>query len=344
MNFVLVYLGNKVPNFVYHNLKYLSKAFPKTDVYIILDKISAANFRAPAKVKVWLFEEHINSNINSLRFLNHDLQFRNGFWSLTIKRLLALVQLIEDMKLSNVLHVEADVWLSQSFPLEKIIESNFGIGYPLSNLEEGVASTLFIRDLECGEYLRTYIAREIQKNPNSTDCTILGSLYKEDAAEITVGILPTIIPSTSNLNENFDPIGHQVMSEGSEFFGGLFDAATWGQYLLGIDARNNFGFKHIYGVQPHHPCNPQSTTIWFDEITQAPIAKIGKVQLPLFSLHIHSKSKRAFIYPSMNSEVSKRANFAPKKPRQELLIQLFLVGFVKRVIFFVIRKVRKFSK
>lgn len=344
MNFVLVYLGNKVPKFVYSNLRYLTKAFPTNDIYIILDKTSVANFKAPAKVKVWLFEEDSNSDINSLGLLNHDLHFRNGFWSLTIKRLVALVQLIDDMNLENVLHIEADVWVSQSFPLEKIIASNFGIGYPLSNLDEGVASTLFIRDSECGEYLRSYIVREIQKSPNSTDCTILGSLYKENNSEITIGILPTIIPSTSNLNESFDPAAHQVMSEGSEFFGGIFDAATWGQYLLGIDPRNNSGFKHIYGVQPHHPCNPHSTTIWFDEITQVPIAKIGKEQLPLFSLHIHSKSKKAFIYPSINSEVAKRANFSPKQPRQELLIQLFLVGFVKRMIFFIIREVRKFSK
>jgi hypothetical protein len=335
MNLVLVYLGNKVPSFVYDNLNYLIKTFPNYETYMILDAKSAKNFIIPNKVKIWIFEEDKDSDLKSLNSLQHDAQFRNGFWSLTIKRLFAVTNFIEDMQIKNVLHIESDVWLSPSFPFDKLIGSESGISYPLSNLSEGVASTLFIRDIENGKHLARYALSEIEKNPDSTDCTILGSLYADPKQGGAVGILPTIIPLSLNLNVGLEPERYKVMSSAIEYFGGLFDAATWGQYLLGIDARNTAGYKHVYATQSHHPCNPKATKILFDELSQSPIVSIDEYRWPIFSLHIHSKSKTAFFYPANLSEVAKRSKVLDKSPRREISLKLFTLAIIKRATDFV---------
>jgi len=344
MNLVLVYLGNSVPSFVYENLNYLVKTFPQYETYIILDTKSSKNFYAPNKVKVWIFEEDKDSDLKSLNFLQHDAQFRNGFWSLTIKRLFAVTDFMEKMQVQNVLHIESDVWLSPNYPFDKLISAPHGISYPLSNLSEGVASTLYIRNIDNGKRLARYALKEIERNPDSTDCTILGSLYADPDEGHAVGILPTIIPLSLNLNAGLDPERFNIMSSAIEYFGGLFDAATWGQYLLGIDARNTAGYKHVYATQSHHPCNPQATKILFDELSQSPIVSINGVRWPIFNLHIHSKSKAAFTYPAKLSEVARRSNVLDKSPRREINFNLFAFAIIKRAIKFVYRRANSFIK
>jgi hypothetical protein len=344
MNLVLVYLGNKVPSFIYDNLNYLVKTFPQYETYIILDIKSSKKFKTPNKVKVWIFEEDDNSDLKALNFLQHDAQFRNGFWSLTIKRLFAVTNFMENMQVKNVLHIESDVWLSPSYPFNKLISSPHGISYPLSNLSEGVASTLYIRNIENGKRLARYALAEIERNPDSTDCTILGSLYADPDEGHAVGILPTIIPLSLNLNAGLDPVRFNIMSSAIEYFGGLFDAATWGQYLLGIDARNTAGYKHVYATQSHHPCNPHATKILFDELSQSPIVSVNESRWPIFSLHIHSKSKAAFVYPARLSEVARRADVLDKSPRREIAVNLFTLAIIKRVINFVYRRANSYKK
>ena len=79
---------------------------------------------------------------------------------------------------------------------------------------------------------------------------------------------------------------------------GIFDAAAIGQYLFGVDARNNpLGESQIGFINESAIYRASDFAFYFENINgnQVPMASYRDAQFRIYNLHIHSKIKPSFI-------------------------------------------------
>ena len=285
MKLVVVYLGRNVPKYVFLNLALLQHRFPEYDVVFLTDylknlvkaeKIGALSIRVPRSEE---YEEISPSQ------LAYDPGYRDLFWYKTLARLFALNRYLADHPNEPILHIEADVLLMPDFPLDTVRQITHSLSFPLSTVNQGAASTLFIKDRSALQNLISFAIERIEIDPGETDMTILAKYRIAYPERILV------MPSAPNQSEAF--IDHSftnqisALSENIDFFGGLFDANTWGQYLTGEDERNSRGVRQIFHFQSHHAINTQAFIFDFDSNLRVKLASEGYT---LFSLHVHSKN------------------------------------------------------
>jgi hypothetical protein len=121
---------------------------------------------------------------------------------------------------------------------------------------------------------------------------------KNDMANFSIiknktGLIKTlpIFPKNNSNNKEI-----QFVSENYDKFNYIFDAAAMGQYLGGIDPRNNpnntVGFINETCVIKYNNCKFTWATI--DDIKR-PFLKINDMHLRIFNLHIHHKDLNNFM-------------------------------------------------
>jgi len=289
MKIVLVYLGSKVPKYVFLNLDLLQKQFPQNQIVLVTDNSSAANKArkngalsalVTSPLKVWdLKPAH----------LEHDVNFRKNFWYNTLARFYALLLYAAEFPREPFLHVEADVLLLPNFPIKLFSKISTPLAYPLSTLESGAASTVFIKNFESIKNLVDFAETTAKSMPFSTDMTILAK-YASDFPE-RVLLLPTAPKNQNSFTDITDLNSYPKFTSNSDYFKGIFDANTWGQYLTGEDERNFYGIRRLYNHIPSHAIEPRKFRIEFKSNLQVIIENF---KVDLFSLHIHSKEKKLF--------------------------------------------------
>jgi hypothetical protein len=201
-----------------------------------------------------------------------------------------------------VLHIEADVWLSPNFPMRKIAAIDKLLAYPLTNADQGVASTVFIRNLSGAKLLKEFSEKCMAEDNQTTDVSVLGRLYLEHPSEVL--ILPTAPSPGFSFHDHVSPQTRADMSEQFSHFGGVFDASTWGQFITGEDPRNSIGKKYLYHHQLHHAICPIDLTFSFNNYRN--LTAIDSFwHFEIFSLHIHSKATKVFDKIFSYSTISK---------------------------------------
>ena len=117
---VFIFLGRTVPNYVLSNINRTSSLFGLETYFVVREAdISLFSDKLNKNIKVRRLQ-HTNVLLNSK--LEHDWNFRNGFWFYTLERLIALKQIHDWFdKDTAILHIEADMLLFQSFPFELVL-------------------------------------------------------------------------------------------------------------------------------------------------------------------------------------------------------------------------------
>lgn len=307
----VVYLGPRVPKYVFNNLSYLKETFPELNLIFISDNVRAlkkveafgvSTRKSPSSKELWP-EFHTLTNLPA--------NFRNEFWRLTITRFKAIEILLRELN-SPVLQIEADVWLSPTFPFRTIGKLQ-KIGYSMTTNIHGSPSIVWFPNLAIIRSFNEFALRYVIENPNITDMLILGK-YAKDLRETV-----TILPSTL---EN-------IYEDANEFIGidsiSIFDPGTFGMYLLGEDARNHKGFKLFNKVQESHLANPDSYNFEYRQgeliLTQRGVEK--KLQ----SLHIHSKG--VSIFRNHEKEIVKRVRQIRPTPWRSFQLNVFLHQLIR---------------
>jgi hypothetical protein len=317
---IFVSLGPKFPQYLAENLLRTQQIFKSNKVVLVTDSI-----RTHPKIKG--IEQFLVGNLEDkylkvISSIKRDTNFRSGFWKFTILRYFALHEYFLMHGKSKILYVESDVWLSKNFPIKKFEGCDY-MAFPCSAINQGVASTLFLPSIEISEKFINFIEKYLLDFPKATDNDILGSaLLTLDSK--TIRLLPSFL---SDANAYSDYLNNQTLM-GIERFGGIFDAASWGQYLTGLDPLNSNGQREIYLDQLHHFVQPSRFEI---EITDsdAILIKKGDQSQELFSLHIHSKDIRVF----KNLEfIRKRIKNNTKKPLIEVDYPIYLKMLMRRVV------------
>lgn len=233
--------------------------------------------------------ERVPASVRVLRVRRRSvdrLEFRRGFWSLSTERFMALSEVHHEIG-SAVLHVESDVKLAPSLDLSLLASLVRPVAFPVLSAGRGSGAVVYLRDPAASAKLASQLAASLMEK-SGNDMEGLWSFWRENPS------LVSLLPSTEPADDNrlAGSIGVSQVLESShlrEKLGGIFDSASYGQFIFGTDGRNSrFGFRILGDVSSDHFAQPRQERIASPRSWPLVVAD----GLQLLSLHIHSKDPR----------------------------------------------------
>lgn len=335
MKVVFAYLGKKLPKYAKTNIKNVSLKFPDERFVLLVDHSHNFNFGSRNNVEVIRLPDPSVSWASGNDILQNHEYFENNFWYKTIARF----KLIEDymrMRDESILHIEADIVLNQNFPFTKIESIEKEFAFSLINQHQGIGSILYLKNYPAAKELLKFTEARLRENPKYTDMDILGKLL--DMKRKQVFILPTI-DSGSLLSMNATKHINRDMADNFNFFNGVFDAATLGQYFFGLDRVHTHGFVKTQVYLPHHSVDPRGIKLLIEDKVVS--ATVSDLKVEVFNFHMHSKINKLFLSNEKTIEC-----FIKDKNLSKLRYFSFLAFYHSKnyILKHQIRKVGKFLK
>ena len=270
INIVLVSI-NKFQEYILYNIKQLIKLGHK-NIYVITNEKFFDNFNEYKNNIILIKSEDLNN-------YNYKVD-STDFWYLTSLRFIYIYELMKLKNLKNVFHIENDVLLY--YNCNTIIDKLDNYMYiPFDSFNRNIASLIYIPNHE---------------------------LFKKiiDLYDFSINDMLNfpIIQKKTGLIENF-PIIIEDNNESAEYkfvsknfnkFNFIFDAAAIGQYLGGIDPKNDNGPTIGY-VSPDCIIKYNKYNFEWKIINnmKKPFIIINNKTYPIFNLHIHSKTLDKFV-------------------------------------------------
>jgi hypothetical protein len=287
----LVYLNSRIPKYVAKNMQYLSDQFP-TENFVLISDILSNEYHAK-NIGFEFFQVDESSQLwpEISKITSLPIDFRSAFWLTSLIRFKALENYLNAYPQNELIHIEADVLLLPNFPFDAIQKYKGEISFPMVSSHLAAASILRIKSLDSMQFLNALIEKEVFARPNHTDMTVLAKLTETHSGFIST--FPTQPESHKQDLVDQGPKNFQLC-EGQKHFNGIFDAATWGMYLLGTDPRNSRGISFLGKDFALHDVKASRYKF---EISQSGLLSIregngGKNDL--FCLHVHSKIENIF--------------------------------------------------
>lgn len=207
-------------------------------------------------------------------------KFRDGFWIKALERFLVLRQYLLCSGIKKAFHAELDNIIFDLSGLQFRLDSlGHGFFCPRDSLDRGIASLVYINDLsslECFNGVDLNFAGTF-----FNDMTFLGSNLKQSDKFYSLPTENSLEISDLNEWDFIDP----------NLLGGIFDAASIGQYLFGIDTRNRF-FPSFNGfVNENSGNNLKNLKFEIDFDTSLCMVSLpdSGIAYKLFNIHVHSK-------------------------------------------------------
>lgn len=326
MKIVFVYLNQKIPKYAVLNLLNFKKRFPMRNLVYISDLETNIATISSLGITCELVESPISKWNELSNYESLNPKFRNGFWLNTLARFYAISEFSKKYPDESILQIECDVLLMDDFPFDQISKITKQIAFPVINDTEAIPSVLYLKNFIAAYNLLQYINFEFKRTPHLNDMLLLRK-YSNDWPKRTE-ILPTNFSYESGFNSWVSLKLKNEMVSGVQTFKGVFDGATWGQYISGEDPRNTLGIRRVFHVLKHHAVNP-SKFIWEKNLTSDLIRiKLSSEEesYPLFCLHIHSKDLK-FFGKRFGLRVQERINSLPRQEKRELMPLITLFNF-----------------
>ena len=223
----------------------------------------------------------LNESYNFSMKTSLNKSFRNGFWYLTSLRFFYIYEFMKRYNVSNIIHLENDVPIYYNCDELTIhIDPNF-MYIPFDTYRRNIASIMYIPNKEI--YKTILDNYDFNKNDMENFCFI-----KQKTGLIKN--FPIFIKSDNLTAEQ------KYVSENSDIFPFIFDAAAIGQYLGGVDPRNTPGDTRGF-INETCVIKYNNYNIWFEDVNgiKKPFIQIGDKKVPIFNLHIHSKNLIGFV-------------------------------------------------
>lgn len=330
---VFVHLNSKIPTYLKLNLNATAKIFPDQKIVLIhnQDKLKIPN------VKIATFQYHGSGKAKIIeKNLNHPREFRNNFWFSSIARFDALKSYIESSG-ESILHIESDVLLSPDFPISKFNNSEMRVSYPVVAPNRGVASTVYLSDLDSASRFIDFAVAYCSEKATATDMEILAEyalLNSNSVARLPFGPTAKSFYHPENLPINADELQDQL-----DFFGGIFDGNDIGVYLFGSDPRNNRGLAMVGKPIPGNFADIKKWKIEYDTLRKFASINEGEISIPVYSLHATSKELFIFWNVTRSLMIKRQVKKQTKFPYRKLNV-LILTYMTSQKIF----KSLKFKK
>ena len=276
-NVVLVCVGN-FQEYIITNITQLLR-MGNTSIYVLTNVHLFNNFakyKDDSRVKV-VGVESLNDSYRYYERTNLDKGFRNGFWALASLRFFYIYEFMEQLKIDNVIHLENDVLVY--YNCDEIAEraGKQHIYLPFDCFDRNIASIMYIPSASVFRRILDQYDLTVNDMENFVQISKRCDLIQR---------FPIFPANTSPVSEiQFVSINHQK-------FGYLFDAAAMGQYLGGVDPRNQPGDTKGF---VNETCVIKYNKYHFIWENRKPYIIINDMIFPIFNLHIHHKNLQDFI-------------------------------------------------
>jgi len=292
MNIVLVCINN-FQEYILTNIQHLIRLGHK-NIYVLTNNSLFSYFNIYSDNIILVDLDLLEDSYQFIQKCNMDASFRGGFWPLTSMRFFYIYAFMVQYEINDIIHLENDVLIYYNCDvLLNKVNKNY-LYLPFDNLNRNVASIMYIPNAD--------VFKQVLDNysPYETDMKNFVSIKEK------TGIIQNF-PIFCQENSNDKSIS--FVSNNFNCFEYIFDAAAIGQYLGGIDPRNNPNF-YSTGI---HAINNDDYYIGFvnpdcivkydhyhfqwkviDDIKR-PFIIIDSLEIPIFNIHIHSKKLQKFI-------------------------------------------------
>jgi hypothetical protein len=297
---VYVWIGSSLPAWARMALK-LSNL--NSGVVTIL--ISSKSIGSVPEVSEQIFLEDFYTPPKNIshEFDDMSLAFRDGFWIKTTERFFVLQQFMEEYSMKAIFHAELDNLIFDISDLSKKLDS-VGVGFfcPRDSIDRGIASLVYINQVTSLKEMTDVFMKN--KPGYQNDMLLLGDLLKNSNNFYS---LPTENKLEVNKKELWETVNHTDL-------GGIFDAASIGQFLFGIDPRNSNTLLFNGFENENKGCD-----LWnlkFINCLERRTFQIkdnaSSTRLNLYNIHIHSKLFNILSNPHKLSHVLENINSGKK--------------------------------
>jgi hypothetical protein len=289
MKIVVVYLGNKIPEYIWANIEHLLLIQREYEIDLVTSELLGilpvtsprlTNYAYKPDPKVYALLNH----------LDMDTKFRDGFWRFSLERLFALTQHHEQIAQDSILHIEGDILLLPNFPFRKFSKFE-SVAWSKVDSTRDVASLIFLPSMDSSRQLHALMSKVLGEVSSINDMTILRRI-----SSMNSGI--TNLPTANSLESSI--IRHELHNASEiniqfefDYFEGIFDPGSIGIWLTGSDPRNYFGITKKFDTDQLLAQNLYINPAAADySISSDGILKFheNSKEAPIYCLHIHSKN------------------------------------------------------
>lgn len=309
---VWIEVGRKLPPHLFANMRLHQELLPGCQQVLLTDQTPTKRVNSGLKsLGVSAIKMDSPNDYFSKKIRRSTSQLE--FWINTTYRFIVLEEFMRSKKVSQVIHQESDNVILERDPLDQLFETpGWGLAYPLQAKEIGCASIFLVKELTTLIKFNTFV-KNSWENVDQDDMKLLG----EFSARKDVKILPSI-PE----------------------FEYIFDAQTYGRFLLGTDARNNRNPFSKRGISDSREgsIDPGSEGITFElskETTTLLVFRNSKVS-KLVNIHIHSKripASRAALNRMISHDIKSMGT------RTWVIGRIDLRVFSERLISWILRRI-----
>lgn len=222
---VYVWIGQKLPPWVNDSLQITQNLCGVETILLTNRGVDRCNY---VNKHLYIEDFYFAKKTNISRQIQVD-NFRDGFWLKTLERFFVIKAFMKTHEIKKIFHAELDNIVFNIKGLsEKLDEHGKGFFCPRDSLKRGIASLVYINDassMECFEEINLSMA-----GVEFNDMSYLGEKLQTSDQFIS---LPTEISFGITTNKKWTFIDPREV-------GGIFDAASIGQFIFGIDTRNTF--------------------------------------------------------------------------------------------------------
>lgn len=301
-----IHIGPSIP-YYYQTALAQARLFNCCDIYLVADQEALESFTFDVDLQIkTVARESLAVNENHKKFLSltHlDRGFRGGFWTYVVERFFVLESLIESRSLTNVVHLEGDNMLYVD--LQKILPSidtlYNSIAVPFDHDERAVAGFIYFKSHNAALEFSEFISTVFERNPGTqiNDMQLLG-LYRKLYGRDRIDSLP-VVPSSYPI-QHVNILGDvsmspELYSNNVKDLAYIFDANALGQYIDGIDPRNNFGHNSTGFVNETAMYVFSCFHFVFKHDAEGravPFIKNESGEMPIANIHVHSKNLERF--------------------------------------------------
>ena len=310
---VLVQLGKSHAAHLWKNIGYLQQQWPDLKITLIGDQRTTKDRCTNLGID---YVDYQPNEIEKQLVLSttHDSNFRKGFWNFSLLRLFAILKYVEERDSNGVIHIESDVLLMKNFPFEVFLNLTKPAWLRFNETHD-VASIFAIPNKSSAEWLRSRFYDLLSGDKHLTDMTMLSKISHRHPQRIE------LLPIAENENDpilrksEISKIERVKITELSEKYGGVFDSAPIGMWLLGQDPRNHKGrLKRFINLDNSYI---QPNQVEMRSFRNERLITYSN-DTPIFDLHVHSKelkyftnAKSLFVSTETSKKFAKAEKFLP---------------------------------
>ena len=279
MNIVLTCINN-FQEYILTNIEQLIK-LGHTHIYVITNKCFFNMFNQCSSNIILVDIHELNENYDFTSISTLDKQFRNGFWFLASLRFFYIYELMNKYNLEDVIHLENDVLIFYNCcEILKYVNKNY-MYIPFDSYKRNIASIIYIPNKEVFKNILDHYNFKLNDMQNFSFIKLQTGLIQN---------FPIFIKNNTLSDEQL------FVSENSELFPFIFDAAAIGQYLGGVDPRNISGDTTGF-INETCVIKYNNYRFLFKNIdnVKKPFILIENNEIPIFNLHVHCKNLHKFI-------------------------------------------------